>query len=156
MDLPPAWCQVCVCGRTFSVLQAYTFHKRSCQKTKKRLSGALDKAKAVWQSKKRRKMEVMQTPTAENPLEQTASIEQESNEAALALQHEVRLLMLVPLIAHQVVILSVRVPPRTTKTWISHWQSAGVAEKTADYPSATGIYYPNLQQPFPHRTNRSH
>jgi len=57
MDLPPAWCQVCICGRTFSVQQAYTYHKRSCQKTKKRLAGALEKAKEVWQTNKRRKME---------------------------------------------------------------------------------------------------
>ena len=100
MDMPPAWCQVCVCGRTFSVPQAYTFHKRSCQKAKKRLSTALDKAKEVWQSKKRRRMEVMQSPTAENPPDQNAAVEQESNKAALALQHEVRLMMLVQLIAH--------------------------------------------------------
>jgi hypothetical protein len=93
MDLPSAWCQVCVCGRTFSVLQAYTFHKRSCQKTKKRLSSALDKAKEVWKSKKHRKMEVVQTPAAENHPEQAVAVEQESNEAALALQHEVRLLI---------------------------------------------------------------
>ena len=57
MDLPPAWCQVCICGRTFSVQQAYTYHKRSCQKTKKRLAGALEKAKEVWQTNKRRKTE---------------------------------------------------------------------------------------------------
>jgi hypothetical protein len=100
MDLPSAWCQVCVCGCTFSVLQAYTFHKRSCQKTKKRLSSALEKAKEVWQSKKHQKMEIIQTPTVENPLEQTVAVEQESNEVALTLQHEVRHLMLVQLIAH--------------------------------------------------------
>jgi hypothetical protein len=57
MDLPPAWSQACACGRTFSVPQAYTCHKRSCQKTKKRLSCALEKAKEVWQAKKRRKTE---------------------------------------------------------------------------------------------------
>jgi hypothetical protein len=57
MDLPPAWSQVCICGRTFSLPQAYTCHKRSCQKTKKRLSSALDKAKEVWQARKRRKSE---------------------------------------------------------------------------------------------------
>jgi hypothetical protein len=94
MDLPPAWCQVCVCGRTFSVPQAYTFHQRSCQKTKKWLSSALDKAKEVWQSKKCRIMEVMQGTTTESPPE---VVEQESNDAALAMQHEVRLMMLVQL-----------------------------------------------------------
>lgn len=57
MNLTPAWCQVCICGRTFSVQQAYTYHKRSCEKTKKRLSGALEKAKEVWQANKRRRME---------------------------------------------------------------------------------------------------
>ena len=100
MDLPPAWCQVCVCGRTFSAPQAYTFHKRSCQKTKKRLFSALDKAKEVWQSKKRRKKETMQSPTAENPTVRNEAVEQESSDVPLMLQHEVRLLMLVQLIAH--------------------------------------------------------
>ena len=90
MDLLAAWCQVCVCGRTFSVPQAYTFHKRSCQKTKKRLSSALDKAKEVWQSKKHKKMEVTQSTTAENLPDQNPAVEQESNDIALASQHEVR------------------------------------------------------------------
>jgi hypothetical protein len=59
MDLSSAssWSQICVCGRQFSVPQAYTCHKRSCQKTKKRLSTVLEKAKDVWQAGKRRKME---------------------------------------------------------------------------------------------------
>jgi len=57
MDLPPAWSQTCPCGRTFSLPQAYTCHKRSCEKTKKRLSGALEKAKKVWRAKKRQKLD---------------------------------------------------------------------------------------------------
>jgi hypothetical protein len=58
MDLPPqAWSQTCPCGRSFSLPQAYTYHKRSCEKTKKRLSGALEKAKKVWQAKKRQKLD---------------------------------------------------------------------------------------------------
>lgn len=65
MDLPPAWCKVCICGRTFSVQQAYTCHKRSCQKTKKRLAGALEKAKEVWQANKRQKLEAKATGTKE-------------------------------------------------------------------------------------------
>ena len=62
MDLPSAWCHHCVCGRTFSVPQAYSCHKHSCQKTKKRLSGALEKAKEAWQVKKRRKVEEKAKP----------------------------------------------------------------------------------------------
>jgi hypothetical protein len=57
MDLPPAWSQSCICGRIFSLPQAYTFHQRSCQRTKKRISGALEKAKDILQVRKRRKME---------------------------------------------------------------------------------------------------
>ena len=44
MDLFPAWSQTCVC-----LPQVYTFHQRSCQRTKKRLLGALEKAKDVLQ-----------------------------------------------------------------------------------------------------------
>jgi hypothetical protein len=57
MDLPPSWSQTCVCGRAFSLPQAYTFHQRSCQRTKKRLLGALEKAKDILQARKRRKVE---------------------------------------------------------------------------------------------------
>src|SRR3984957_9950967 len=57
MDLPPAWSQTCVCGRAFSLPQTYTFHQRSCQRTKKRLLCALEKAKHVLQARKRRKVE---------------------------------------------------------------------------------------------------
>jgi hypothetical protein len=57
MDLPPAWSQTCVCGRAFSLPQAYTYHQRSCQRTKKRLLGALEKAKDMLQARKRRKVE---------------------------------------------------------------------------------------------------
>ena len=57
MDLPPAWSQACVCGRAFSLPQAYTFHQRSCQRTKKRLLGALEKAKDILQARKRRRVE---------------------------------------------------------------------------------------------------
>jgi hypothetical protein len=59
MDLPPAWSQSCICGRIFSLPQAYTFHQRGCQKTKKRMLGALEKARDILQAKKRRKTEVV-------------------------------------------------------------------------------------------------
>src|ERR1700733_7406877 len=66
MDSPSAWYQLCACGRTFGVLQAYAYHKNSCQKTKKRLASALEKAKEVWETKKRRKTaETTETPRAD-------------------------------------------------------------------------------------------
>ena len=58
MDSPPAWYQVCACGHTFDVLQAYSsYYKHSCEKTKKQLASALEKAKEVWETKKHRKTE---------------------------------------------------------------------------------------------------
>ena len=57
MDLPPSWSQTCVCGRAFSLPQAYTFHQRSCQRTKKWLLGALEKDKDILQARKCRKVE---------------------------------------------------------------------------------------------------
>jgi hypothetical protein len=53
--------------------QAYTCHKRSCQKTKKRFSNALEKAKEVWQVKKRRKME--QVTQSVEEMTQSESVE---------------------------------------------------------------------------------
>jgi hypothetical protein len=61
MDLPPTWSQACICGHVFSVPQAYSCHKCSCEKSKKQLSGALERAKEVWQVKKCRKVEVGQS-----------------------------------------------------------------------------------------------
>jgi hypothetical protein len=62
--LPPAWVETCACGRSFSVPQAYTYHKRSCQKTKKQLAGVLRKAKEVWQARKRFRVEEIPTKEA--------------------------------------------------------------------------------------------
>jgi hypothetical protein len=66
MDSPPAWSQTCVCGRAFSAPQAHTFHQRSCQRTKKRLLGALEKAKDILQARKRRKLEAESMLPAQN------------------------------------------------------------------------------------------
>jgi hypothetical protein len=73
MDLPPAWSQACICGRVFSVPQAFSCHKRSCPKSKKRLSSALERAKEVWQSRKRRKAEEGQSEALEGLSKQNDS-----------------------------------------------------------------------------------
>ena len=57
MDLPPTWSQACVCGRAFSLPQAYTFHQRICQRMKKWFLGSLEKVKDILQGRKRRKVE---------------------------------------------------------------------------------------------------
>ena len=49
---------LCPCGRSFYQDSALTKHQRTCSKTKKRLSSALEKAKEVWRGKKRRRMSI--------------------------------------------------------------------------------------------------
>jgi histidinol-phosphate/aromatic aminotransferase/cobyric acid decarboxylase-like protein len=47
----------CACGRTFSQIYGLANHKRGCEKSKKRLSVALSKAKEVWAVRKRARVE---------------------------------------------------------------------------------------------------
>ncbi|KAH7923645.1 hypothetical protein BV22DRAFT_1015047 [Leucogyrophana mollusca] len=47
--------QTCMCGRSFSDLPGFAKHGRTCSRTKKRLSGALSKAKEVWTKQKKRR-----------------------------------------------------------------------------------------------------
>jgi hypothetical protein len=49
--------EICLCGRAFSQQSAFSNHKRTCQKSKKRLSSALEKAKQLWTGKKRRRLD---------------------------------------------------------------------------------------------------
>jgi hypothetical protein len=53
-DATAAFCETCMCGRTFSQPGALHYHTRSCPKTKKRVSEALAKAKDAWTRKRRR------------------------------------------------------------------------------------------------------
>lgn len=52
----------CVCGRAFSQLNAFTNHIRTCPRSKKRLSSALESAKEKWTTRKRRRVAVEQSP----------------------------------------------------------------------------------------------
>jgi hypothetical protein len=80
-----AWSQACICGRIFSVPQAYSHHKQSCLKTKKRLSDALASAKEVWQIKKHRKGDRSQV--VECSLNENVAAELSLNDGCLQLVH---------------------------------------------------------------------
>jgi hypothetical protein len=56
----------CACGRTFLLPGALSKHRGTCTTSKKRLSGALDKAKKLWAGSKRRRLET-DAPTAFDP-----------------------------------------------------------------------------------------
>lgn len=55
-DRTAAFSETCLCGKSFSLPGTYTRHKRNCTKTKKRLAGALEKAKELWIIRKRRRL----------------------------------------------------------------------------------------------------
>ena len=59
LDMPPAWSQACMCGRTFSMPHTHTYHMHTCLQMKKQLSSAMEKAREVLQVKKHCKMEDM-------------------------------------------------------------------------------------------------
>jgi hypothetical protein len=52
---------LCLCGRSFVQEFAYGKHQRFCQKSKKRLSGVLNKAKELWHVKKQRRLRLDST-----------------------------------------------------------------------------------------------
>jgi len=59
MDLPvhSRKLESCLCGRSFDNLGSLSTHRRLCKKGKKRLGAVLEKAKAIWSQRKRRRLE---------------------------------------------------------------------------------------------------
>jgi hypothetical protein len=47
---------ICYCGKSFLHPGALQIHQRSCSRGKKRLGVALDKAKELWNNRKRRRI----------------------------------------------------------------------------------------------------
>jgi hypothetical protein len=54
---------ICLCGREFYQDNAYGNHQRSCKRTKKRLSGALEKAKEIFAQKRQKITHVALAPS---------------------------------------------------------------------------------------------
>jgi hypothetical protein len=66
---PPT--ETCICGRSFSQLNALRKHEHLCQKSRKRLSSALSKARALWPGRKRRHASTPEEPSAPATSRQT-------------------------------------------------------------------------------------
>ena len=154
MDLPPAWSQACICGRVFSVPQAFSCHKRSCPKSKKRLSSALERAKEVWQARKRRKAEVDQSASEAS---EDSSKQNDSNTSRPSPVDVLNYTCVHPQVSrlssyqphrfftNKVLLRMQRLVVKTTTILINHSQSAELAEKTASSQSATGMLHLNPQ-----------
>src|SRR5438128_81936 len=70
--------QTCVCGRTFTGLNAFTWHEKGCAKGKKRLAGALSRAKEAYRSKKARIQEPIASDQAAQLAESNQHVENEN------------------------------------------------------------------------------
>jgi hypothetical protein len=55
-QLEGTWSQKCACSRTFSIPSAYTYHRRTCLPSKKRLAVNLEKARELEAATKRRRI----------------------------------------------------------------------------------------------------
>lgn len=52
---------ICSCGRSFPGPGPLNFHKRSCRSSKKRLHGALARAKELWQERKKPRLDLKES-----------------------------------------------------------------------------------------------
>ena len=55
---PMVGSETCACGRSFTHTFAFTNHQRTCQKSKKRLSDVLSRARVFWIAKKKPRLDV--------------------------------------------------------------------------------------------------
>lgn len=67
--------ETCVCGRSFAQLNALRKHEHLCQKSRKRLSSALIKAKALWPGRKRRRVSDPETPSTSTSFQQIPDVD---------------------------------------------------------------------------------
>jgi hypothetical protein len=68
MSTDSSFSVVCCCTRTFFQQNAYTNHKRVCQRSRRHLAGALEKAKEVWAEKKRQRLTGLSSQSLESQL----------------------------------------------------------------------------------------
>ena len=74
--------ETCLCGRTFHQPSAFANHKRTCARSRRQLTSALDKAKQIWAEKKRIRLQrgtTLESATA------TVSVQTMIPRAALAI-----------------------------------------------------------------------
>lgn len=66
-----SFCETCTCGRAFYFPGALKNHERSCSKRKKRLSGALEKARVLWTSRKKARLDLHTNGSQQMELERS-------------------------------------------------------------------------------------
>jgi hypothetical protein len=65
--------EICSCGRTFYFPGALKNHQRTCAKTKKRLASALGKARDLWTSRKRKRLDIVEPQQIQSHAEQSTT-----------------------------------------------------------------------------------
>jgi hypothetical protein len=72
------------CERSFAGPGPLNFHRRSCRTTKRRLQGALAKAKELWEARKRSKRHLSDEPQPELALSRAADALTQARDPLLA------------------------------------------------------------------------
>ena len=83
-DTVDVFTQTCMCGRTFTGLNAVTWHEKGCLKGKKCLAGALSTAREVYWSKKAR---IQESTASDQVADQLAELSQQVQSETLAISH---------------------------------------------------------------------
>ncbi|KAH7904408.1 hypothetical protein BJ138DRAFT_1138545 [Hygrophoropsis aurantiaca] len=78
--------RTCVCGRSFFQPNAFSTHERSCSRTKKRLSGALVKAKELWSSRKRQRVMIQAANESGSEIARATAPIEDVSQSDLALE----------------------------------------------------------------------
>ena len=78
-DTAEVFTQTCVCGRTFTGLNSFTRHEKGCAKGKKRLAGALSRAREAYRNKKARIQESTASDQAADQLAESSQQVQGEN-----------------------------------------------------------------------------
>ena len=83
-DTVNVFTQTCMCGRTFTGLNAFTRHEKGCLKGKKCLAGVLSRAMEVYQSKKAC---IQESAASDQAADQVAESSQHVQSETLAISH---------------------------------------------------------------------
>jgi hypothetical protein len=138
----------CSCRRTFSLPQAYTYHKCSCHKMKKWLTVALDKAKDIWQAK------------GQKGCGQTSSNWGANGYCKCGPNHGHGKVLSDAVFAmcnnYWIIRTQLTLHLWRLMDWSSWSQIAEVTENTTKYPDTTEIYSQTLQWHFHHHHNPCH
>ena len=86
-DTVDVFTQTCMCGHTFTGLNAFTWHEKGCLKGKKCLAGALSRAREVYWSKK---AHIQESTASDQAADQLVELSQQVQSETLVISHRAK------------------------------------------------------------------